>query len=626
MKSGGAIMPTVDDLINARPNDHGVLIAGPGAGKSHSIGRRVDALRDQGISNEGIVLLTLTNATARTLRGRFPVVPVRTVHTYVLTALARLGAVSGRRVADRWEQQELVRRDIQAVAAAGGYPFRVKAVDDFLTAYGTGFRDEPLADPTLSPQEAILRAAWERVREFLALHIFDDFAPELEQLLNEGREMPNPPRAIVVDEYQDLTAVELRLINQMSQFGDAGVFACGDDMQSIYGFRDAAAGGLANFSAEYGIDGPAYLSISRRCPKPVIDLAEQVALRVPGRAALADRPVMTSLGDRDGRVRIHTFPSIVAETRWLVRDIARQRTATPDDTLAIVVPGSPRTYLRALTEAAAHYGLDVSFADSRTRLDLEDAPGFRFAYALLRLSADGEDQLAWRTILWAVPRQPAARMPSLYASGNNPLTAALRARAPLDESLGRLIARVVRAVESIRAAGTREVVIATVEELATEWRVASTPWADLLAVLDEPVTAEEESRPDAGTSAPARELLVAGRRAVDREAADVEPLPAQVLVYTVFQAKGQEWDHVYLAGAYRRGFREHPGRTGEGARLLYVALTRASKSLTITKFNSTARNMGLFAVTGTHTPSFPAILVEAAAAVGVPIEPLGPQD
>ena len=59
-------------------------------------------------------------------------------------------------------------------------------MDDFLTAYGTGFRDEPLAEPVLTEDEAILRAAWERVREFLLLHVFDDFAPELEQLLREG--------------------------------------------------------------------------------------------------------------------------------------------------------------------------------------------------------------------------------------------------------------------------------------------------------------------------------------------------------------------------------------------------------------------------------------------------------
>jgi superfamily I DNA/RNA helicase len=618
-------MPTVEELLAAAPNAHGALIAGPGAGKSYNIGQRVDSLRSQGIDTDDIVLLTLTNATARTLRDRFPAVPVRTVHTYTLTALARLGAVAGRRVADRWEQREFVRRDIQSIAEEGGHPYRIDIVDDFLTAYGTGFRDEPLAEPVLTEDEAILRAAWERVREFLLLHVFDDFAPELEQLLREGLHMPNPPRAVVVDEYQDLTPVELRLIQMISAEGDAGVFACGDDMQSIYGFRDAAVGGLAALPAQYGIVGPAYLSKSRRCPMPVIDLAEEVVERMPGRAALAARPRMTSLGDREGEVRILTFPSHLAETRWVAQDIARRRRETHDEGVAVIVPGATRLYVQALNAASEHYGLDLTFADSRTRLPLEDDRGFRFAYAVLRLASNREDQLAWRTILHLVPWQPSERISRLYNSGDTPLTVALRARAALDRSLASLVDRVAAAYDAVGSADSRDEVMAAIDDAARDLRVPAAPWDDVLAVLDEPMAAEEESIPNDTTPEHARELLAAGRRAVNRVAADLEPGENQVFVYTIFQAKGQEWDHVYLAGAYRRGFRDQNNRIGEGTRLLYVALTRAGKSLTISKFNSTAHRAALIAATGTASPAFPPVLVEAAAAAGVPIEALGPQ-
>lgn len=618
-------MPTVEELVAAAPNAHGVLIAGPGGGKSYNIGQRVDSLRNQGIDTENIVLLTLTNATARTLRERFPAVPVRTVHTYTLTALARLGAVAGRRVADRWEQRELVRRDIQRVAAEGGHNYRIDIVDDFLTAYGTGFREEPLAEPELTEDEAILRAAWDRVSEFLMLHVFDDFAPELEQLLREGLQMPNPPRAVVVDEYQDLTPVELRLIQMMSAEGDAGVFACGDDMQSIYGFRDAAVGGLAAFPAQYGIDGPAHLSESRRCPKPVIDLAEEVADRMPGRADLAARPRMTSLGDRPGEVRIVTFPSHLAETRWIARDIARRRHDTPEDKLAVIAPGAIRLHVQALNAASQHYDLGLTFEDSRTRLPLEDDEGFRFGYALLRLASNREDQLAWRTILHLVPRQPRDRVSGLYNSGDTPLAIALRARAHVDGSVATLVDRVVGACGAVASAESRDDVIAAIDSAAADLRMATAPWDDLLAVLDDPMTAEEEAVSADATPEQARELLTAGRRAVNRVAADLGPAENQVLIYTIFQAKGQEWDHVYLAGAYRRGFRDQYNRVGEGTRLLYVALTRAGKSLTVSKFNSTTHSAALLAATRSASPAFPAVLVEAAAAAGLPIEALGPQ-
>jgi superfamily I DNA/RNA helicase len=58
-------------------------------------------------------------------------------------------------------------------------------------------------------------------------------------------------------------------------------------------------------------------------------------------------------------------------------------------------------------------------------------------------------------------------------------------------------------------------------------------------------------------------------------------VPQAVGLYTIFGAKGQQWDHVFPVGAYSQGF---TGRAAlaEGLRLLYVALTRTKVSLTVT--------------------------------------------
>jgi superfamily I DNA/RNA helicase len=536
--------------------------------------------------------------------------------------------VAGRRVADRWEQRFLVRRDIQLLAEMNGRNFHVSVIDDFLTAMGAGFRDEPSAEPELTGDEAILRAAWERVSEFLLLHVFDAFAPDLEQQLIEGRSLPNAPKAIVVDEYQDLTPVELRLIQRVAASSGAGVFACGDDMQSIYGFRDAAVGGLAGFPAQYGTDGVATLGESRRCPKEVIDLAEEVAARVPGREMLAPRPRMTSYEDRHGEVRLRTLPSIVAEARWVVREVARLKAAsaatTQPQTIAVIVPGNVGIYLRELNKACEHTGTDVVFSDSRTRLPLGDEDGFRFAYALLRLAADGEDQLAWRTVLSLVPRQPGNRIEGLYASGDAPLTVAMRARAAVDDRLRNMQESIQATVAAIRGCTDRDRVVEAVSAAADHYRVDRADWDALYEVLEQPMTPEEEADLAPDMSEPGRQLLEACRRAVNEVVADRDPQPNEVRVYTVFQAKGQEWHHVFLIGAYRRAFVDRNNRLGEGARLLYVAMTRSMISLTITKYNY-GRNQGLVAAAGTPSPAFPSILTEAATAAGVPIIALGPQ-
>jgi DNA helicase-2/ATP-dependent DNA helicase PcrA len=578
------------------------------------------------LENREIVLLTLTNATARTLRDRFPAVPVRTLHAYALTALDELGAAWGKKVADRWEQKELVRRDIQRIAKDGGHPYDIDVIDDFLTALGMGFREGQTAEPILTGDEAIIRAAWERVREFLALRVFDEFAPDLEQQLREGREMPNPPRAIVVDEYQDLTAVELRVIELIGRSADAGVFACGDDMQSIYAFRGADTGGLSNFSAVYGVEGPAYLSISWRCPSTVMNLAEEVAARMPAVPGFAPRPRMTSHEDRGtGETRLLTFPSLTAESRWVVTEIARRRAETPDDTVAVLVASNLRIYVSDLNRASAHRALGLVFTDSRTPLEFVDSAGFRVAYALLRLTADSEDQLAWRTVLHLAPGQRNVRIRSLYGSGDSPLSVALRARAQFDSGLKDIAATVMEGVAAIAASESSEMAIEAIDKTCSALGAGGPPWEELQAIVDEPAAVDEETPAETPDVEPWMVLLAAAKGAARQVAGDRKPGESEVFVYTVFQAKGQEWDHVFLAGAYDRGFRDQH-QVGEGVRLLYVALTRACKSLTISKLNSAGRGTQLAAALGTSSPTFPSVLTEAAASVGLVIEVLGPQD
>lgn len=49
--------------------------------------------------------------------------------------------------------------------------------------------------------------------------------------------------------------------------------------------------------------------------------------------------------------------------------------------------------------------------------------------------------------------------------------------------------------------------------------------------------------------------------------------PNEIRIYTVFGATGQQWDHVYVAGAFYQAFLDQA--PADGLRRLYVALTRA---------------------------------------------------
>ncbi len=568
-------MPEIDDAVSAPPADSNVLVAGPGTGKSFRLEERVRSLEAQGVNRREMAVLTLTNETARSLQIRIPEPPASTVHSFALSKLNLMGAAARKRIADRWEQRELVRMDMKMLTAAAGFSFRADQVDKFLARLGAGFRDTMASRPTPTPQETVLRLAWQRVRDFLQLRLMDELAYDLRGLLEANEDLPNPPRAILVDEYQDLTPEELRLIHAISASCGAGVFAAGDDRQSIYGFREADPLGLNSFAGVYATPGPVYLSESRRCPGLVVDLAEAVAAAMPAVPGLTGRPRLTSRPELgQGEVRVIAFRSPAAECAWVLADIRRRLRVSAAPDIAVIVPRDTDFYLRefAEQEAASHFG--VTLIDPRGHPEIADDPGVRLAYALLRLAADPEDELAWRGVLHLSRGIGAPTISALYDIGSDTVSLAIRARAPMDSALNAVLAKVGDIRTAIHASADEPALRAAVDAGVTALAPGrSVGWAEVLTAIGlDPA----ETRPgDPADNALGEMRSLAGAGATDREWADDE-----VGLYTIFGAKGQQWDHVYLVGAYAQGFTDRAA-LADGLRLLYVALTRTKQSLTV---------------------------------------------
>lgn len=593
-------MQEIDDLVGMPPDASGVVIAGPGTGKTHRIGERINSLLRQEVNLDDIVVVSLTNETVRALQERLPTVPIQTMHSYALARLNEVGDATRRRPADKWEERYLVSPDIKALA---GVKVNVDKVPNFLKRLGAGFRTTAGALPDLTADEEALRGAWLRVREFLLLRLFDEMSFDLLNLMRDGHEFARPPRSILVDEYQDLTPVELELIHEISERYGAGVFAAGDDRQSIYGFREADPLGLNNFSAVYRTDGPAFMSKSFRCPGSILALAEAVASRMPVVPGLTDRPAMESSDDLgDGEVRVATFKSIQAETAFLVKDVARRLAETEAEydarevpeaerkpQVAVIVPRGVEIYENFLNEASVDAGLGLTFHDSRSPSSLAFDLGFRFVLALLRVADDADDELAWRALVQLAPGIGATRLEKMYA-GYNRLTVALRGEAPLDRAIRRLLEAVERAraeiVLSEDEGALREAIARVVDAIGFG---SELPWDEINGSADVASEAVAEVPPH-------RTLLAACRKIAHRRVGDEQPTANEVRIYTIHAAKGQEWNHVFIAGAFYHAFLDQ-ATPADGLRRLYVGITRAMQSLTVTlpryvRYTQVARMIG----------------------------------
>jgi superfamily I DNA/RNA helicase len=90
---------------------------------------------------------------------------------------------------------------------------------------------------------------------------------------------------VIVDECQDMNVPQLRMAQRLVHKG--GRICCiGDDWQAIYGFRGAAEDGLKMMEQDLKA-GKLGLTITRRCPKKVVALAQAL---VPDYKAADDAP------------------------------------------------------------------------------------------------------------------------------------------------------------------------------------------------------------------------------------------------------------------------------------------------------------------------------------------------
>ncbi len=606
-----------------------MVVAGPGTGKSWVIANRVARIADrQELSTGEITVLTLTRSTARDLQRSVSHARVGTFHSFSLQQLNAIGAAVRRRVVDPWEQKNLVVPDLQLLL--GRRHLRRDAVDRFLTRLGAGFRENQTGVPDLTTIEMELREQWLFLREFMEFQLFDELSYNLLRQLESGGALIAAPRLILVDEYQDLTPCELALLRKIAETHGSAVFACGDDRQSIFGFRDADPLSLNNFCRVYSLDQPDYLSVTRRCPAAVCNFAEAIAAQIPPVPGLSRRPPLQPHPDlRPGDVRLRTFPSTVAEANWVhtqIRHLLDE--GEPSNEIMVIVPYSIDVYLTFLNRAAFGDGSGVTYYDTRTSDPACELVEFRTLYAFCRLAVDMNDHLGWRTLIHFARGWGPAFLRRVLGATATTFAAALRGVGALDERAGSLVRSVEQVVETLR--GSERIEDAC--DAVTPWLrdvpgVANPNWGLVLGLLEleglsSRVSAEEQAQSTVqfAEQFSAEFLASVLLSASSAQRADLARGEREIAVHTVYQAKGLQAAHVFLVGAFTQAFVNN-NNPADGIRLLYVAATRAKEVLTITvgryvrsRDNPLSRRLRVNAV------ELSPHILEAAGRVGIAIE------
>jgi len=563
--------PEQKDFIDACQTGDALLVAGPGTGKSRTLAETARRLVDDcNISPDDISVVTLTRSLAGKLAVDIPHGQASTFHSLCLTLLNQLGLATGMRVVDPWEEEHLVISDLQLITqnSYGTRP-NVKSVKQFLRRLAKSFRSQQTDPQDISTAEKQLLTALTTHRKLLRYRLLDEMSWDLDRALRLSGAFIDLPTVLLVDEYQDLTAGELRLIQTLHEKHNLRVIACGDDRQCIFGFRDADPLGLPAFSSVYKLQKVHWLSESFRCPKLVCHLAEAVAEILPNQFA-EERPVLRPHVSHveSGLVEINHAKSPQAEAKHVLQiaqDLILSNVVMPWQIMIVIskFQREIRAQLKTTYEEMEYPGFVLN--DPSTRSPIIDAAELRLLSTAVRLLLDPKDQLAWRTLVALAPGLGAKKLLQLLTEGKSTFLQNLKL-------LGNSVAVVQKVLDSgtgfLDKFAVTEILSAEAAIVELSTGIGLTPDPDVI----EAIRAElgDEELPFAWQSL-IRELSSPPQ-------IEPEDMPEAIQVRTIHSAKGLQSEVVFLMNAIEQSF-DGDGDPADGIRRLYVGLTRARSQL-----------------------------------------------
>lgn len=290
---------------------HVLVVAGPGTGKTLTIVRRIAHLMEQGVRTEEILAVTFTNRAAREMRERIHgLMGARAagmfIGTFHLLGLKLMRASLGEAftICGRDEQIALLKPIVGSAAKAQATAERISRFKNDV---------EPLDGETAAAFDVYETALRER-----GMRDFDDLIRVPAGLLEKEGEagFPGSFRHIIVDEYQDISPAQYRMLKGLVGRGST-LCAVGDSDQAIYAFRGADLQNFLNFQADFPAAHTVVLKENYRSTAVVVGAADAVIKQNLRRI----EKYLAPLREGGRAITVQSMPDERAEAELIVREI-----------------------------------------------------------------------------------------------------------------------------------------------------------------------------------------------------------------------------------------------------------------------------------------------------------------
>ena len=634
------------------PAEHALILAGAGSGKTRVLTTRIAWLLQNGyVSPGGILAVTFTNKAAKEMKTRLSaMLPLNVNGMWI-------GTFHG-----------LCNRFLRAHYKAANLPqaFQILDTQDQLSAIKRLCKQFKVDDERFPPKQlawfiggckeeglrpaAVVATDPDTRKKVEVYQLYEDQCQregvvDFGELMLRSYELlrDNDPirehyqrrfRHILIDEFQDTNKLQYAWIKMLAGQGTTGdgisspdgaggaVLAVGDDDQSIYAFRGARVGNMADFVREFRVQHQIKLEQNYRSYSNILDSANAL---ISHNSKRLGKNLRTDQGAGEP-VRVYEAPSDFAEAQWMV-DEMKQLVRDDVERKEIAVLYRSNAQSRVIETALFNAGMAYRVYGG---LRFFERAEIKHALAYLRLLENPNDDTSFMRVVNFPARGIGARSIEQLQDVARATGCSLHdAVSTLPGRAGAVIAGFVAKLDVLReqTAGMnlRNIIEVMLDQsgLLDHYR-AEREGADRVENLEELVNAAEsfvmqegfgreaagytplpsslaqspasQGLSDEALSAQADEAfgdtgetlspLVAFLTHAALEAGDNMAAAGQdaVQLMTVHSAKGLEFDCVFITGMeeglfpHENSMSDHDGLEEE-RRLAYVAITRARKRL-----------------------------------------------
>lgn len=599
-----------------------LVLAGPGVGKTTVLTTRIARILDSTRNrNFRILALTFTTKAADEMRARVealvPGLTERTVigtfHSFCAQMLRQHGSHLGIKpdfaVYDQdSDRQELLRDALRDAAAKGEQVSQddirwLKTIDQLRASLvGPAKIASRFQDAAAGEQAARVYAVYEaalRERNIM------DFNGMILDTCRLAHQVPAVAARIrqsypywLIDEFQDTSPAQYRLLRFLAGDDFHNVFAVADDDQIIYQWAGASYRQIVMFREHFK---PELIQLveNRRCPPDIVSAANSLVThnleRTPGKT-----PLVSTLPDNGPAISQRVFQTDKDEAQGLAEEIAA---TSPDSWGRTAVLARTRAILQPLLEALRSRSVKAAIA---TRRDRFVSPQFAWLQACLDQSIRPADRQVFTTMANAANRISGTEFDTALLAAEAEVAGqsyleqwALTTSVSDNPFAQRLASFALRLVQSRSAwRGVLTEALAWLPETAEAGEGTVSDAAEDKAAWE---TAARALRNEKGSDMDLAELLQGIALRPKEPPAD----PEAVSLLTVHAAKGLEFDHVILMGLAESVLpswqslqtNARPAELEEERRNCFVAITRTRKTLVIScaaSYNGYPKNPSRF--------------------------------